>query len=392
MNYEPPILPDDTQPRPATAQSAQREPLPGNLQYGVPYRGEDSSQGGPGCGMYGLVGGVLVLFGLVIVALAAAAGWTTGQREANVILTSTQDAAIAEQINRIPADIANGNLVLLDTRIRFLATLTPGIPMVAELQQTATALYLTSQPTATPSPSQTPSPTPTTEAQGLPEATPDLIIPTSAGGFDIAALLQQAQLAVDTAQWPDAIDLLDVVMGLDPMYESSRVAGLMRTALNNYALQLYNASQPAAANVIAGRAEELGLLDGNIEYERYVAELYLSARAGVTLGDPRAQTALQEILNQGAAGRYYTEAQQLLYDQYVRLGDAQVAIGQYCPAAGYYRSAVGIFSSGVANGKLSMADSICAQATPTIDPFNPLALPPGGTPIPGFAPIGVPGT
>jgi hypothetical protein len=386
MNHEPPFQPEDTRPGPAF--DAPPGPLPTGLQYGVPFRGDDSVGGGLGCGMYGLIGGVLLLFSLAIVALAAAAGWTSGQREANIILTSTQDAAIAEQLNRIPADIANGNLVLLDTRIRFLATLTPGVPIVAELQQTATALYLTSQPTATPSPSPTPTPTPT--AQDM-EPTPDLIIPTSPGGYDLASLLQQAQTAVDTAQWQDAIDLLDVIMGLDPLYESARVAALMRRALNSYALQLYNAGQPAAANVIAGRAEELGLLDGSIQYERYMAELYLSARAGVSLGDPRAQAALQEILSQGRGGRYYAEAQQLLYDQYVRLGDAQVAIGEYCPAANYYRSAVNIFSSGVATGKLSMANTICAQATPTIDPFSPFA-PSDGTPIPGFAPIGVPGT
>jgi len=194
--------------------------------------------------------------------------------------------------------------------------------------------------------------------------------------------LQQAQLAVDGGQWNDAIDLLDVIMGLDEMYETARVRDLMRRALNSYALQLYNNDQPATANVIAGRAEDLGLLDGNIAYERYVAELYLNARTGTTLGDPRALADLREILNQGAAGRYYTAAQQLLYDQYVRLGDAQVAIGQYCPAAIQYQNAVNIFPSGIATGKLSTANTFCAQATPTIDPFNPGAVV-GGTPIPG---------
>lgn len=385
MSYEPPIQADDTQPRPAARSAAPPA-------YGVPYRGDDTPpEERPGCGLYGLLGGVLALFALLIVALAGAAGWTNGQREANVILTSTQDAAIREQISRIPADVANGNLVLLDTRIRFLATLTPGVSGVPDFQTTATALYLTQQPTATPSPSLTPTPSPTGQPTTAPEATPELIITTGPGGFDLAALMQQAQLAVDGGQWNDAIDLLDVIMGLDDTYEAARVRDMMRRALNNYALQLYNSDQPAAANVIAGRAEDLGLLDGNIEYERYVAELYLNARAGAALGDPRALSDLREILNQGAGGRYYTAAQQLLYDQYVRLGDAQVAIGQYCPAAIQYQNAVNIFPSGIATGKLSTANTFCSQATPTIDPFNPGAII-GGTPIPGFAPIGVPGT
>ncbi|MCS7071111.1 MAG: hypothetical protein NZM00_06370, partial [Anaerolinea sp.] len=91
MSYEPPFQPDDTRPGPAF------NAPPAGLEYGVPFRGDDSVGGGPGCGMYGLIGGVLLLFSLAIVALAAAAGWTSGQREANIILTSTQDAAIAEQ-------------------------------------------------------------------------------------------------------------------------------------------------------------------------------------------------------------------------------------------------------------------------------------------------------
>lgn len=392
MNPEPPIQQDDTQPRPVTRPAEGAASTPPAMTYGVPYRGDetDTTPRGPGCGMIGLIGGVVIVFALLIVALAGAAGWTSGQREANVILTSTQNAAIADQISRIPADVANGNLVLLDTRIRFLATLTPGVSGVGDFQSTATALYQTQQPTPTIAATQTAPPTPTPPATAAPEVTAELVIPTSEGGFDVAALLQQAQIAVDTAQWNEAIDLLDVVMAIDSSYESARVRLLMRTALNSYALQLYNGDQPAAGNLIAGRAEDMGLLDGNIDYERYVAELYLNARAGSALGDPRALQDLREILNQGSAGRYYTDAQQLLYDQYVRLGDAQVAIGEYCPAAIQYQNAVGIFSSGVATGKLSNANTFCSQATPTIDPFNPNAT--FGTPIPGFAPLGVPGT
>ena len=107
---------------------------------------------GPGCGIQTLVILLLVAFAVVIVGLAAAAGWTTGQREANVYATATRGAAIGEQLAHIPNDIASGNTVLLDTRIRFLATLTPGVPGLAEIAITATALFVCGRSIASRSP------------------------------------------------------------------------------------------------------------------------------------------------------------------------------------------------------------------------------------------------
>jgi hypothetical protein len=395
MSYEhtPPSL-DDTQPtRPVAApQKASRYSEPAaepvvesHVEYGDrPPR----TAGRAGCGMMGLIGGLLLLFSILIVALAGAAGWTSGQREANIHLTSTQNAAISEQVNRIPGDVEAGNIVLLEARIRFLATLTPGVPFVAEYQSTATALYLNQLPTETPTASPTFTPSPT---QPEPEATQEIVItPSSSGGYDLAAILQEAQAAVDTARYSEAIDLLDVIMAIDPAFQTTQVTQLMRRALNSYALSLYNQMQPAAANVIAGRAAELGLIDGNIEYERYAANLYLSARAGAPLGDPNAIAALNELLNAGAGGRYYAEAQRLLYNLYVARGDAFAAQNEFCPAAIQYQNAVRVLPSGVANGKLQTANAFCANATPTPDPFAPPPF--EGTPIPGFAPVGQPGT
>jgi hypothetical protein len=178
---------------------------------------------GPGCGMQSLTLLLLVAFALVIVGLAAAAGWTSGQREANVFATATRSAVIGEQLGQIPADIASGNTVLLDTRIRYLATLTPGVPGLAEIAVTATALFDALRPTAT----LTPSPTPEiTLAPAEPTMTPPPPATGSAGGYDLAALLQEAQALFNTAQYGEAAELLDVIAALDPAYESATVRAL----------------------------------------------------------------------------------------------------------------------------------------------------------------------
>ncbi len=75
-----------------------------------------------------VIGGMLLLVAVAIVALSGAAGWTSGQREANTHATATQNAAINEQVGRIPDDVESGNTVLLDARVRWLATQTPGSP------------------------------------------------------------------------------------------------------------------------------------------------------------------------------------------------------------------------------------------------------------------------
>lgn len=345
--------------------------------------------GGPGCGVMALVGGLLALFSLGIVVLAAAAGWTSGQREANALATATQNAAINEQLGRIPVDIESGNLVLLDTRIRFLATMTPGVPGIEGFAQTATALAIAREPTTTPTPQ------PTIEATPTLELTPEIIITPSGNGFDLAALVQQAQAAVNAGQYQDAIDLLEVVNGIDPMFDAANVRRLLTEAMNAHARSLYQLGQPAAANLIVGRMEALGIpLGDGIAYEREVAIVYLNARAAIGINPQQAIRALQQLISFGP-GRYYDEARQLLYNQYIAYGDALAYDPNFgfCPAIAQYQAAVNLFASGPANAKLSMANTMCAQATPT---FDPLFEQPGDQPLPeGFAPLGVvepPGT
>ena len=344
---------------------------------------DDARSSVPGCGMMGLVGGLVLLFAIIIVALAAAAGWTTGQREANVHATATQNASVNEQMLHIPTDIASGNTALLNVRLNYVATIAPNAPGLMEFVQTATALFEAQQPTTTPTPS------PSLTATEEPEATAEIVSTASSDSpFDPATMLQQARAAVSATQWSDAIEILEAISVVDPNYESVTVRQLLTDAMNSYARELYQSSQPALGNTIVGRIQSLGLpLAEGLAYERDVAELYLNAQAAAAAGDPRAVSNLQQIINQGAAGRYYTQARDLLYDYYVRQGDAYAGDPNFgfCPAVQYYQSAVGIYSSGVATGKLRNATDMCALATPTPDPLL------AGTLGQTIAPIGAPG-
>ncbi len=363
--------------------SAAREILPDDddRPLGPAYDDGPEPPAGPGCGMQTLVLLLLAGFALVIVGLAGAAGWTTGQREANVYTTATRSAVIAEQLAYIPGDVASGNSVLLDTRIRFLATLTPGVPGLADIAVTATALYDSIQPTVTPTPS------PTTEivashepptAEALPPAT------ASAGGYDLPALLQEAQALFNTSQYGEAGELLDVISAIDPSYEAATVRALLTDSLNAQARAYYQSSQPAAGNQIVSRIEALGLpLGEGLAYERDVALVYLNAKSSIGVNFPRAISALQTLIGFGQ-GRYYAEATQMLYNQYIAYGDALAFDPNAgpCAAVPIYQQALSTFGGGEASSKLNTARTLCETQPPTPDP----AL--GPTPLP----LGVPGT
>lgn len=366
MSYTPSV--EDTQPR----SPLKNPPLKPTITVDDP----EEPTAAPGCGMMGLIAAVLVIFAVLIVVLAGAAGWTSGQREAQTLIANTRAATIREQVDRIPADVASGNAVLLRARLEWLATAAPDYAELPALEQTGTAVYLgglaTVAPTATPTPEITE------------EAPEQMVIATPEGetGFTAAGVFEQAQTAYDRSQWQDAIDLLDVVIGLDPAFQASQVRFLLNQALQNRAIELYNADQPAAANLMVARAEEYGQIASNLDYERYAANLYLEARSAIGLGSPVAISRLQELIGLGAGGRYYDEALNLLYNQYILIGDSYYAQGNYCSAANQYQQAMNVFRNGTANGKYANAQNLCVNAPPTYDPN--WALTPGG-----IAPVGV---
>lgn len=365
------VSPDDTQPR-----SPFRTP-PHGVTVEPPY--DEPVNRGPGCFLWGFIGAFILGISGLIIALSGFAGWSAGTRIAQTNATATQNAAINEQISRIPADVDSRNQVLLQARIEYLATLTPGVPGLGDIMQTATAVYFSNLPTITP----TPQPSPTTEPLVIPPTSEPQIAVTPGQTLDLNALLNEAQTAVSLSDWDTAIDTLDVILAADSTFESGTVRNLMLQALNAKALNLFRAGAVgdlAEAMRLTDRAREFGDV-GELDYESYIAGLYLDALNTVGIDYSTAIRSLQQVYN---AVPTYRDVQQLLFQQYVGYGDAWAAQGEYCPAAAQYQSALNLVNDPGISGKLSTAQGICAQATPVGGP----------TPLPGtpsIAPVGQPG-
>jgi tetratricopeptide (TPR) repeat protein len=342
---------------------------------------ETVESSGPGCFLWSVVGVLVMGFAVVIVALSGAAGWTSGQRQAQGYATATQQAEIQDQMNRIPGDVASGNTVLLSARLQFLATQTPGVSGLGAYMETATAVFLNAMPTETQMPTAT---TEATEAIIAPEETEavEIQIEQSGSSYDLPGLLEQARTSVRLGQYRDAVDLLQVIEAVDNTYESAEVRGLMLESLTAEALRLFRGGgNLAEAILLTDEAEKYGLsADSELRYESYVAALYLNARSKVGTDFGAAILALQEAYN--VAPNYRDgELRNLLFGQLVAYGDAWVAEGNPCAAVTQYQSALTIIIDGGVDAKRSNAETACQQ----------------GTPVPGpdgqtIAPIGVPAT
>jgi tetratricopeptide (TPR) repeat protein len=363
---------DDTQPR-----------VPAATIH--PETDEYEPAGGPGCVTWAFVGITSLIFAVAIVVLAGTAGWTAGQREAVNNANSTRNAEVATQCALFDSDVATRNPILLNTRYEYLVTLTPGVSCISVIPATATALYLTNQPTVTPTPTATPSPSPTVVVT----ATPEGIATSETGGYDLTALLGEAQEFITLSDWESAIETLDVIIGLDPDFESGTVRSLMSQATTAYARSLYQSGRLAEAIVMTDRAEEFGPI-GELSYERYVAMLYLDAAR--TEGTDYSTTiqAWQRVYNENPN---YQDAGQRLFNAYVGYGDAWAAQNEFCPAYQQYQAALSIFYDAVVSGKSDNANTICQQATPIPAPGSiPVATVPGTTTdgSPTLIPVGQP--
>lgn len=373
-------IPDDTRPKSPFVEPPQD-----------PYQSdEDDLRAGPGCMIYGFVGAVILLVSIAIVLLAAAAGWTTGQRVARTNATATQDAEIQTQLNRIQEDIANGDTFWLGSRINYLETL--GAPQAAEFALTATTVYLTQQPTSTATPTQTieVSATPTAaEATATEVVDVPTVDPNADLNAQLAGRLETARTYIAVSRWKDAIDELDIVVSLDDQYETATVRTLMSQALNAYAKTLYASGELAEAIIYTDWAEEYGPLAEGLSVEREVANNFLSGKALVGTGN---YVLTLDYLKaaQAMASPFYMngEIQQLLAKEYTAYGDA-LLMSQPCFAVSQYTNALAISPGGTAAGKRPIAQDYCDNGTPTPEGFVPTIEGQNGQSTP--EPIGQPG-
>ncbi len=323
---------------------------------------------GPGCLVYTVVGVGILLMSTAVVLLAAAAGWTEGQRVAQGNAAATQNAEVQVQLALIESDIAQGNPGWLASRIDYLATL--DVPEAASAMATGTAVFLTQQPTATLTPTATTTATASPQATLIPSLTPT-INPNAAAEEQLAQRLETAREHVALAQWSEAINELDIIISTDEQFQRSTVRALMSRALNAYARQLYTSGDLAEAVTHTDWAEDLGPLDEGLSVEREVANSLLSARALV--GTSNYALTIDYLLTADslASPAYMNgEIRTLLRTEYAAYGDA-LLMTQPCDAVFQYTNALNINFDGSISSKRDTAQDYCDNGTPTPEGFVP---------------------
>ncbi len=355
---------------------------------------DDEEEGGPGCLVWTIIGLFCLGLALATVFLASFAGWSEGLRIGQGNATATVNADIVVQCERIPQDIANASMGLVQARFDSLAQFTPVVPCIATYAPSATALYL--QSVATEAPTSTPSPTLTLTPEVVTtvteEAVPASSTPaSSSSGFDLGALLAEAQQALTAGTNRIAIETLDAISAVDPQYQKGTVDQLLYQGLTTEARRLYRTGTSLAeAVLLTNRAEQYGDV-GELNYERYIAEIYLQAQIYLDTNYPKAIQQLSLIVYTQNLPNYLGSSS-LLNQQFVKYGDLLVASADYCNAQRQYESALSLFASGEVRGKADDATLKCQQGVPIVGTVDPNATPaptPEGGAGDGVSPIGV---
>ncbi|RMG80893.1 MAG: hypothetical protein D6712_17300, partial [Chloroflexi bacterium] len=356
--------PHDTQPRLSPVDTQQTAAV--GTPVAPPPNDIDDLQeagNGPGCFIWGFVMLFTVILAVVVVVLAALAGWASGQPIAQQNATASVEAIIVDQCTRLAAEVAAENDALLGIRMEYLLTQTPAVPCVQEYIPVATALYSTKHaPTATP----TFTPTPTQEVIVLPTFTPTTegaapvpTIPVQQAEYDLDELMQEVQQHLDLAEWNDAIALLEAIQTIDPTYRVEVVNNYMFQALTSRARELYlSGQQLAEAILLTDRAEALGDI-GDLAFERIIAQLWLDAQRNLTINYPEAIRLLSEIYRLAPNYRGGEAANQL-FSQRVAYGDALLP-SDPCRAVTQYEAALTLRSDVNVQTKRDEANLACSN-------------------------------
>jgi tetratricopeptide (TPR) repeat protein len=429
---------DDTQPNiPLTAEA---EPEDDSF-YPIE---EAEAPPGPGCLLWGVLGVFGLMIAILIVILAGSAGWTAGQNEYDRLAASEQRNFINTQLTRIPSELADNNLELVGMRLNFMETAAPNMAAVQEIRATVTAMAAANA-TATLSAAVEPAITgievdiAAEDAVGLQnrlayleqiipgapllaevratiepalaalqsseapqmieataEATPELIITEDENGFDLANLLNQAEVAFAQGNYRDAYDVLDAIIRIDASFERAEVQGLLRQTLTAWAESLYltaDEDRLAEAIRVTNLLQDTGAPLNNLAYEREIGGMYLDAIRAIDLGNH--SLAIQRINDLLRFQEEYkgVNLRRLLFNEYMVMGDAWRAESNFCQAAIDYNRALGIINDSRASSQYQSSQQLCeAGATMTAQsplPGQETGQEGGTTPI---APVGQPGS
>lgn len=295
---------------------------------------------GLACLLWGLGAGFCLLVASLIVSGAVYAGWNTGLATARAESTAAIQAYARQQCDRIPADLLGGNLRLAQSRLEHLATLRQTPDCLPLMASTATVVFLLSASSPTPPATETatsfqPTAPPATDAPTATAPSGD-----SSAGFDLDALLAEAEGALRLRDYPAAIDTLDAIISIDGGFQRESARRLMMEALTAQALALYRSGRLPEAIVLTDRAEELGSID-ELYHERYIALLYLAGQRYKTVNPAEAVRNFSSLyyefgLRDYVNGPIATDLQEAQHNYAMALA----LQGDHCPAQAQFDAAL----------------------------------------------------
>ena len=290
----------------------------------------------------------LLLIAAAVVIVAAYAGWGAGLETARAQATAAAAVTQQRQCDEIPNDLAAGKLDRARTRIESLRAVVPAPDCLPPLLPSATAAYLLAQPTVTPFPTLNATPTLTAPAPtAMPppsESSPTPGEDASGWDYDLDALLAEARADLAARNYTAAIDTLEAIIGLDGSYQREQTRGLALQALSAQALLLYRSGKLSEAIVLTDRAEVYGDI-GELNYERYVAEQYLTGQRYKTSNPALAVLRFNEIYYQHNANYMNGQIEGELQDALRYYGDALAFQGEACQARDQYAAALALYPS-----------------------------------------------
>jgi len=290
---------------------------------------------------------------------AVYAGWHSGLATARANSAAATQAEIEIQCERIPLDLAEGSLALARNRFEDLARLpqTPScLPLWAPMA-TAARLAAAASPTPAPTHTSAPATLPAPAAPALTATAPARIGETSAG-FDLEALLLEAQAAIRLNDYASAIDTLDAIISIDDSFQRELVQPLFLEALTAQALALYRSGHLSEAIVITDRAEELGSID-DLFHERFIALLYLDGQRYKATNPAEAVRMFSSMYYEFGVRDYVNGP--IAGDLQESLGNYAMALalqGDHCPARAQFTAALELQP---AVGRVNRADLIARR-------------------------------
>ena len=326
---------------------------------------------GPGasCLIWAMGSTAFLLMAAALVIVAAYAGWGSGVETARAKATVAAAVTQQNQCELIPQDLAAGNYDLARRRIESLRSVMPAPACLLPLLPTATAAYLLAQPSPTAAPTLTatqpaPTATPPPVQASAPPAEDD-----SGWAYDLDALLAEAQADLQARDFVAAIDTLEAIIGLDGDYNRDQVRGLALQALSAQALLLYRSGKLSEAIVLTDRAEVYGDI-GELNYERYVAEQYLTGQRYKTTNPALAVLRFNEIYYQHNSNYMNGQVAAELQDALRYYGDALALQGDACQAKDQYAAALELYPSysPVSRGELTAKQQQTTQDCSTQAP------------------------